>query len=137
MGVCSDKSARAEESTAEIPCCDNNAVRQLLLEKNIEDRYARRTLRLAVIGVAANLSVTQNISIDVVCCVPMLGFYFIDKGNRLVLSCDRLDIADKSRLFFDKFVICGFADGSVFHRRLLSDRLKKDGVKHRLFFIII
>ena len=36
--------------------------------------------------------------------VPMFGFDLIDKGDRLVLCCNRLAVADKAGTLFDQFI---------------------------------
>ena len=96
MGICPDKSAGAEKRAAEISGCNNNTVGQILFKKNIKHGYPCRALRLTVIGIPSSLTVPEDVGVDIVGRIPMLRFYLIYKGDRLILSCDGLNIADKS-----------------------------------------
>ena len=112
MRIRTNETAAPEQNAAEIARGDRDDIRNAAFAQDIQHRHTGRALRLAVIR-KAHGAVAQDIRIDVVTGIPMLGFFGRDEIERLLLGLHRAGIADETRSLFHKLVLRVFPHGFV------------------------
>ena len=123
LRVCPHKSVRTQQHAAEIPRHHNAHIGQTGFLKHIEHRHSASALRLAVVGVASCVLVTQDISIDIVPCLAVLRAYALDERNSFVSSLYRRNVPDKFAFLFNKAVLRFLINGLVAHSRPFKIRI--------------
>ena len=104
MGISPHKSACTEHDSAEISCYNNGTVGDPRFFEYIKHGNSRGALRLSVIGIPFYTRFADDVSIDIMGCVPMLFADGLNEFKRLLLRCDGHDVTDEAG-FFDYIFI--------------------------------
>ncbi len=98
-------SPSAEQDSAEVSGYNDADIGQTSLFQDVEHRHTGSALRFAVVRIPGNIILSEDIGVNVVFSLAMLGFYGIHEFHSLVIGGDGGDIADKLRVFLDKRVL--------------------------------
>ena len=112
------KGADPEKYASEIAGDNDAYIGETALPQNIKNGHTGSALRFAVIGITGNIVLAEDICVNVVLSLAVLGFYGIYKGYSLVISSDRGDISDEFGAFFYKRSLSVCGNSEIVHNKL-------------------